>query len=976
MAKEKILKNLNKEQHEAVTATEGPVLIVAGAGTGKTRVITTKVAHLLSVKKGLKPENILALTFTDKATDEMQQRVENIVGERARDIWIFTFHAFSRKILAENGSHIGIPANFKILNDTEKWIMLKKLLPELKLDYYLQLADPAGVLNSFIHFISRAKDELILPEEYAEYAKGLRKDFEKRKKALSPDELSSAELEVRREEEVARIYNLYQKRTLEENALDFGDLIIYTIKLFKKRPNILAHYQKEFKYIVVDEFQDTNIAQIELLNMLSKRHGNICVVGDDDQAIYRFRGASYASFLKFTESFSELKTIKLTQNYRSTQRILKAAGRLIAHNGKDRYDPKKNLWTEKAEGAEVKVLVASDYKDEAKAAADEIEAIYTGMDKDKRRYSDIAVLYRAHSHKEILLNELKSRGIPVAVVRGVGLFETEEIRDVMAYLNVINDPEDSVSIFRVLTTPLWNVDIEDLIAISGVANSEDRPIYEVIKDPNRIKDVQGATKKRLADFRDGIKRLMRVAKRENASELFREFLAESGYLNQFLKNRNAENEQKALNIGRFFSFINTYLRNNNDQSLAGFMDYLEYFIEAGGDPGQEELILSEDAVRFMTIHSAKGLEFPHVFLISLVQSRFPTPRRREPIPFPDGLMREKLPTGDFHREEERRLCYVAMTRAQETLFLCGIDKPNNRTSMFLKEVLTEAAAEAGEITLANIRPSGDIESRIDNLLLDRIRRYESGKGAEYKLPKPGKLSYTQLDTYGRCPLQYKFTYIYKIPRRRRSALTFGSNMHSTLEDFFALIQKKKPVDKKILFELFNRHWNRFGYETKLDEKNYRKTGEKSLDVFYNRHKDMLHKPPLFLEKKIDLRVGDYTLDVRIDRIDDLGNGAVEIIDYKTGKPKDESFASESLQLSIYALACRDVLKLEPRQLSFYYINPNTKITTARSEEDYKKTKETIIETGTKIHAEEFDPTPGRLCDWCDYRLLCPVWDKR
>ena len=972
---EKILKELNSEQRQAVTATEGPILIVAGAGTGKTRVITTRVAYLLNSVKDLKPENILALTFTDKATDEMRERIEGLAGGAAGDIWIYTFHAFARKILAENGSHIGIPANFKILDEVEKWILLKKLLPELKLDYYLQLADPAGVLNSFVRFISRAKDELILPEEYEEYAKGLRRSFEKKKKGLSADEAAPEELEVRREEEVARIYNVYQKRALEENALDFGDLILYTIKLFNERPNILRHYQEQFKYILVDEFQDTNIAQIELLMILSKKRKNICVVGDDDQAIYRFRGASYASFLKFKEKYPKLKTIKLTQNYRSTKKILGNASRLIAHNGMDRYDPKKNLWTEKREGPAARAIVAHDYADEANAVADEIEALYAKFKGDKKRYSNIAVLYRAHVHKDILLKKLRSRAIPTVVVRGVGLLETEEIRDIIAYLRVIDNPSDSVNLFRILTAPVWSIDIEDLISISNMASRNETPIYDVIKKTEGIKEIKKETKKRLGEFRDHLNILMRKAKRCEVSELFITLVEESGYIKDLLKERNAENDQKILNIGKFFDFIIKYLKNNPDQSLSGFLLYLNFFMEAGGKPEQEDVTLHEDAVRFMTIHSAKGLEFPYVFLISLVQTRFPTPKRREPIPFPDCLMKEKLPAGDFHREEERRLCYVAMTRAQEGLYLSGIDKPNNRASMFLKEVLVEEAQESGDISFTDVELSSDAESRIETLL-GRFKRLEAQKGIRYRLPKPDKLSFTQLDTYNACPLRYKFTYVYRIPRRRRNALAFGTNIHSTLEDFYGLVQEKKPVDEKVLFGLFNKHWTSFGYESKMAAENYRKAGESSLKVFYEKHKDTLHKPPLFIEKQIDLKVGDFVLDVRIDRIDDLGKGSVEIIDYKTGKPKDEDFAESSLQLSIYAMATKEVLKLNPTRLSFYYINPNKKVTTTRSQEDFEETKKMIAQTGLKIEHEDFEPTPGRNCKWCDYKSICPVWDKR
>ncbi|GAF91853.1 unnamed protein product, partial [marine sediment metagenome] len=279
--------------------------------------------------------------------------------------------------LADEGAHIGISANFKILDSVEKWIFLKKLLPEFKLDYYLQLADPAGVINSFSKFISKAKDELITPEKYTAYAKDLRKKFELSKNKYAEEEKKAILLEIRREEEVARIYDVYQRKARAENALDFGDLILYTIKLFKERPNVLARYIEQFKYILVDEFQDTNITQIELLNILAGKRRNICVVGDDDQAIYRFRGASYASFIKFKENYPDTKDMALTENYRSTEKILSCAASLIQNNGADRYDSNKKLWTKNAKGKKIQVTIAYDYMDEARAVADEIKSIYS-----------------------------------------------------------------------------------------------------------------------------------------------------------------------------------------------------------------------------------------------------------------------------------------------------------------------------------------------------------------------------------------------------------------------------------------------------------------------------------------------------------------------------------------------------------------------------------------------------------------------
>jgi len=968
-----VLKDLNTEQKTAVKTTEGPVLIVAGAGTGKTRVITTRIAHLLASKKDLRPENILALTFTDKATNEMRERVSGAIKKGADDVWIYTFHSFCRKILSDDGSHIGISSNFNILNDVEKWIFLKKLLPKFRLDYYLHLADPASVISSFTKFISRAKDELVLPGEYAAYVEGLKDKFQKAKGKLSPEEKKARELELKREAEVARIYDVYQKETTKKNILDFGDLILFTIKLFNQRPNVLSAYRGQFRYILVDEFQDTNIAQIELLNILAGKRRNICVVGDDDQAIYRFRGASYASFLKFKEKYPGLTSVKLTQNYRSTEKILNSADRLITNNGPDRYDPAKKLWTKNQKGKKVHAIVACDYQEEARAVADKIETIYA--EAAEKNYSDMAVLYRAHSHKNILLNELKTRGIPAAVIRGANLFEAEEIRDLISYMKLVNDPRDSVNLFRVLTSHAWNADIEDLIRLASAAKKEETSIYEIISALDSLKGIGSSTKKALKIFKEHLKGLLRVSKREDVVEFFRTLLLESKYLNAFIKKGSVENEQKVLNVSTFYNFIVRYIKNNSDRTLAGFLEYLDCFIEAGGSPGQQDLVGSENAVQFMTVHAAKGLEFPYVFLISMVRNRFPTMKRKEPIPFPDSLMKERLPEGDFHREEERRLCYVAMTRAQKGLYTSSINTRTSKPSVFIKEVFTEDAMDSGDVDYTEISPEEEVSGKV-SAFLDKFKEMEKAKGLTHKLPKPAKISFSQIGTYRKCPMQYKFAYIYRIPGRKRAALTFGTVVHSALEDFFKMVQERKAVDENTLLDLYKNYWMPTGYESKMQESAYKKSGQASLKTFFKNNKEILSRPPLYLEKKLDLKIGGSVVDVRIDRIDKIGKTDVEIIDYKTGKASDKRAAEKSLQLDIYAIATKEVLGLNPKLLSFYYIGPNQKITTTRTAEQLEEAKGVVLETAELINSEEFEPAPGRICKWCDYFSLCPAHDKK
>ena len=458
-------------------------------------------------------------------------------------------------------------------------------------------------------------------------------------------------------------------------------------------------------------------------------------------------------------------------------------------------------------------------------------------------------------------------------------------------------------------------------------------------------------------------------------ELFRTLLLESKYTNLFISKPSLENEQKVLNISTFYNFILRYIKNNSDWTLAAFLDYLDCFIEAGGNPVQQNLSSCENAVQFMTVHAAKGLEFPHVFLISMVRNRFPTMKRKEPIPFPDSLMKEKLPQGDFHREEERRLCYVGMTRAQKGLYISSINSGRSKPSVFLKEVFTEEAMSSGDADYNEIPPEEGISERV-GAFLDRFKEMEKAKDLEYKLPKPAKISFSQIDTYRKCPMQYKFSYIYRIPGRKRAALTFGTVMHSALEDFFKMVQERKAVDENTLLDLYKNYWMPAGYESKMQEAAYRKSGQSSLKTFFKSNKDILSRPPLYLEKKLDLKIGDSVVDVRIDRIDAIGKSDVEIIDYKTGKVSDKRTADKSLQLDIYAIAAKEVLGLNPKLLSFYYVGPNQKVTTTRTSEQLEEAKDVVLKTAGLINSEEFEPAPGRMCKWCDYFSLCPAHDKK
>jgi len=1075
-----LLEELNPEQLEAVTSTEGPLLIIAGAGTGKTRVVTRRIAYLLESKPDLKPENILALTYTNKAADEMRERVEELTGLETGDMFVGTIHSFCNQVLDEAGAHIGLP-KLRQISEIEQWIFLEDRLEKLGLDYYMTLSNPRGVLKDFVRFVSRCKDGMVLPQDYAGYAAALRDDFEPVKEGLDEDDRKARELEVKREEELARVYQIYQDELLKAGLRDFGDSIIYTIKLFKERPNVLQSYREQFKYILIDEFQDTNLAQIEIFSLLASRHRNICVCGDSDQAIYRFRGASYASFNHFMERFPEAKKIRLDKNYRSGKHILSAACRLIDNNGADRFEPAVLVAGDNG-GEEVSVLVCPDYVDEARAVAEEILETYLSLPEDERHFSDFAVLYRAHSHKDEVVKELKARGIPFQV-SGIGLFDRPETRDILAFLTLIDDYQDSIACTRILSSGLLDLPPKDIMRVLHFAKEKEMLLARAIEGFDGIDGLSSETCEKLSHLVDIFAKLEAAAVKENVLDFVFEMLRATKYLD--ILSATPFSAQAAKNIGIFCRFIENYVNEAIDKSLHGFMRYLERYREAGGNLDGDGLDADEDAVRLTTVHGAKGLEFPYVFVIGLSSRRFPTANKKDAISFPDALNKDFLPGKDFHVQEERRLCYVAMTRAQKKLYLCAIKKKGTNPSQFVKEIDArgkisggKGASEDGtadyiirwvdqkddtlgdlnlypqhidnmaaEFTrdiirtlsslpavvnnaealsdvmvrsvdrvwsiarlahLSNIQDPNYYEEALSELdshwpgitegllseqpvfisdiarkriilnLKEKIRSAPIRTGLSFADDqKPLRLSFTQIDRYQRCPRQYYYAFVLNIPARPAPAPSFGTVIHDVLAGFYKVIGEGKPPSVDDLTALYEAKWSSSGYTSKLQEEEYKKRGYEQLRKFYELNAPDM-KPALDLEASFKLKVGDDLVPGRIDRIDELDDGTVEIIDYKTGKPKDKKYADKDLQLGIYALASIREFGKIPSKLSFYYLETNEKVTTERTEEQLEAVEATIIECALNIRKKKFDPKPNinGHCKWCDFKLLCDVFEKK
>lgn len=632
-----LVEGLNDKQKEAVIETEGPCLVIAGAGSGKTKVLTHKIAYLIE-EKNIKPWNILAITFTNKAANEMKERITNLIGEVANDMWIGTFHSICVKILRKFIDRVGYNSDFVIFDTSDQKTLIKQCIRSLNLD------DKIYTDRGVIAEISNSKNEMLTPMQYK-----LRTNNEIRK------------------EKIAEIYEIYQRRLKENNALDFDDIINLTIQILTENQDVLEYYSEKFKYVLVDEYQDTNKAQFTLITLLSGRHGNITVVGDNDQGIYSFRGADITNILNFEKDFPGTKIIKLEQNYRSTKAILDAANAVIKHNEK-KYE--KNLWTEKEGGKRPEVAILDNEYEEANFIVEQINRLKR---EEYYKYSDFTVLYRTNAQSRSIEDIFRRENIPYKMIGGLKFYERKEIKDVIAYLRLIHNQADNLSLGRIINEPKRGIGQTSMEKIEAIAETNGISMYEVIKHAE-----QYGLNKVFINSREFINTIEDLSSKKDEmliSELTKEVLNKTGYMKALELENTAQAESRIENLNEFLTVAMEFEEENAENSLA---EFLESITLSSDIDGMED---KEDSVTLMTLHSAKGLEFPVVFLVGMEEGLFPSYRSI-------GEQREI--------EEERRLCYVGITRAKEYLFLtCAKQRTIfgstslNKISRFLEEIPKE-----------------------------------------------------------------------------------------------------------------------------------------------------------------------------------------------------------------------------------------------------------------------------------------------
>ena len=632
-----VLEGLNDKQYEAVVNTEGPCLVIAGAGSGKTKVLTHKIAYLIG-NKGVKPWNILAITFTNKAANEMKERIANIVGDDAKDIWMGTFHSICVRILRKFIDRIGFDSSFIIFDTSDQKTLVKGCLKDLAIDD--KMFNDRAVLSE----ISNAKNEMLDPDQYTIRANG---DF--------------------RKEKIATVYELYQKRLKENNAVDFDDIINYAIKILEENPDILEYYSNKFQYILVDEYQDTNKSQFTLVTMLASRNGNITVVGDNDQGIYSFRGADISNILNFERDFPGTKIIKLEQNYRCTGNILKAANAVIKNN-EVKY--KKELWTQNEEGNLPKVYQADNEYDEASYIVEQIEHLKR---EEYYKYSDFAVLYRMNTQSRAIEDILRRENIPYKIVGGLKFYERKEIKDTIAYLRLIQNSNDNLSLKRIINEPKRGIGKTSLEKVENLAEASGMSMYEIIKRAEEFGLNRVFLNSR--EFVNIIEELKSKKDELSVSELIKLTLKKTGYTKALEAENTIEAENRIANLDELLTVAIEFEEEFAENSLSEFLEGIT--LSSDLDNMEEQ----EDSVTLMTLHSAKGLEFPVVFLVGMEEGIFPG--------YQSMMDSQEL-------EEERRLCYVGITRAKENLFLtCSKQRTvfgstsYNPVSRFLSEIPEE-----------------------------------------------------------------------------------------------------------------------------------------------------------------------------------------------------------------------------------------------------------------------------------------------
>jgi len=962
-------------QREAIEHVHGPMLVVAGAGTGKTSVLTHRIERL--VREGhAYPHEILALTYTKNAANEMRDRVRRLLG--GKEVNAATFHDYCLDMLKR------VHQDFGVLDNKDLWIYLRRRIRELHLEHYVRAANVAQFLNDLLDFVSRCHDELVTPEKYAQYVERLvRKEVPIPRVVKSKNVLDDAEV-LGRCREIARVFTTMERWLAEENLGTFSHMITRAHALLHRDADILAEARSRARFILADEFQDANFAQIQILARLAGTDGNIFAVGDPDQSIYRFRGASSAAFELFNRHFPHAKRVILEKNRRSTTPILRSAFALI-----DKNPPVFSTQPDATQSAYKRIPLQSAREEEAAKAGtqllspkvsavvlttkdtegpDVVGFIRDAQRKSRGSWSDFGILYRSHYHRDDVVHELAEAGIPF-VIESMDISDTPEARDLFACLNAVVSSGDDVSLFRVAALPLFRVDPEQLRQVMRSIARDNRegqvvPLFAALDRVDGGAEVLAALRR----TREEIRR--REAKARAALDVI---------VKQFELDVTSPILQAALH------FVDEWEKKkvNKTTELEELVDYLALFREAGGVIPLEAQEI-ENAVRLMTVHGAKGLEFPHVFILRANANSFPCSYRETVVAFPkelrdpDSVTEADDPT--LHKEEERRLFYVAMTRARDSLHIYskqGKGKLNKNPDGYMRELIEDKSLAPWLTTI----PARGTQTSLD-IFAEASLAYpaESQTNVWFELPVLAglhtRLSASAVDTYERCGLQFKLDRDWRLSAKPAAAMQYGAAIHRILKTYFDSVNLGRAKTDDELIDLFRLDLAEAKIQEPYQHELYENQGVAQLREFLAAARTLPLAQVLHTEQSFEIRVGPTSVVGRIDRIDRRPNGSVAIIDYKTGKARDQENADESLQLSLYAIAAKEKWGYTVGALIFYNLEENVAVATTRNEAQLLGARSRVEAAAQGIADGKFVAKPGMHCNFCAYRSLCPEKEKR
>jgi len=964
------------------------MLVVAGAGTGKTTVLTQRIARLLRDGHA-QPHEILAITYTRNSAHDLVVRLaEAWLGNDAEDsvqrvlrsgVKVGTFHAFCYSLLCE------ADRRFELIDEKDLYVLLRRNIEGLQLEHFITAGNLGKFLGDLLNFFRRCSDELRGPEDYDRYVADLVSGKEKPPRVCSSkQELKDAEV-IARCREIARVFRLVERKLAEAAMGTYGDVISRALSLLEDghAPQWLERARAGARFILIDEFQDSNVAQIKLAKRLAGSEANVFAVGDPDQAIYRFRGATSGAFDQFLVAFGteRVKRVTMSANRRSTQAVLSTAYQVIARNpeiatlavpGADKWkrQPLVHARTtpEPNPVALVRVCGCTSRKSEAAFVADQIAR----MHKTGREWRDFAVIYRQHNNRDDVVQQLRERSIPFEV-EGVDLLETTSARDLLAALMAIQ-LRDAVSLVRLASLPQFTVDGAELRTMLANAGDDVQVESILAQLPGGAAVIHALTEAR--------QQLESAASKATAAVTIGARCFDLPF----------DNDREA-----FAEFVDRWAKKPKDLSGEGtlreFLDYLDLFLESGGrvcrpdadaegtpanlqmESGKEQpKAHASNAVHLMTAHAAKGLEFPVVFVIRVGPNSFPTAYKEDLVEFPDALRnRENVPEGEpakLHEEEERRLFYVAMTRAEDELVLSGRakSKKNPAPSGYLRQLVElKSGPLAGHLEFSEVA-EGTLLEHVHANRAPRPRVHGWVELPPLDSARVLRLSPSAIESYSHCPLRYKLSLDWNLPEEPAAAMQFGQAVHTALMGYFDALRKGKIVDPETVVASFLDEFSKAKIDEAYQRELYECNGRRQLLAFLKSPAAKPHGKVSGIEHHIDMTVAGAQVVGRIDRVDEDEDG-LTIVDYKTGRPKTQDHADESLQLSIYALAMQQLGPV--KAVIFENLEDRSTVATTRTPAQLRKAEEKIAEVAAQIASGEFDAKPGFHCGWCSYSMICP-----